>query len=253
MANWSDPRQDNRVGADTSYHPSVGVPDASYDAGLRAYMLKVYNYMASGVLWTGIVAYVIGNSAAVNLLLSPTGGLSMLGWIAALSPIAFVLLMGAGINRLSEGGMKVAFYAFATLIGVSLSTIFVRFTDSSIAETFFATAAAFAGLSIWGYTTKKDLSGWGSFLIMGVWGLLIASLLNIFLFKSGITAMAISGLGVLIFAGLTAYDTQRIKSMYFQVAGSDMMGKVAIMGALSLYLDFVNMFQFLLSFMGNND
>ena len=161
--------------------------------------------------------------------------------------------MGAGMNRLSEGGMKVAFYAFATLIGVSLSTIFVRFTGSSIAETFFATAAAFAGLSIWGYTTKKDLSGWGSFLIMGVWGLLIASLLNYFVFKSGITAMAISGLGVLVFAGLTAYDTQRIKSMYFQVAGSDMMGKVAIMGALSLYLDFVNMFQFLLSFMGNND
>ena len=129
----------------------------------------------------------------------------------------------------------------------------MRFTGSSIAETFFATAAAFAGLSIWGYTTKKDLSGWGSFLIMGVWGLLIASLLNIFLFKSGITAMAISAIGVLVFAGLTAYDTQRIKSMYFQVAGSDMMGKVAIMGALSLYLDFVNMFQFLLSFMGNND
>ena len=253
MANWSDPRLDNQVGVDTSYHGSVGVPDASYDAGLRAYMLKVYNYMASGVLLTGVVAYLVGNSSIVNLLLSPTGGLSMLGWVAALSPLAFVLLLGAGISRLSEGGMKMAFYAFATVMGFSLSTIFVRFTGSSIAETFFATAAAFAGLSLFGYTTKKDLSGFGTFLIMGVWGLIIASLLNIFIFKSGMMALMISGIGVLVFAGLTAYDTQKIKSIYFQVASSDMLGKTAIMGALNLYLDFVNMFQFLLSFMGNND
>ncbi len=253
MANWSDPRLDDRLDTRTSYHDSVGVPDATYDAGLRSYMLKVYNYMASGVLWTGIVAYLIGNSSAVNLLLSPTGGLSMLGWIAALSPLAFVLLMSAGINRMSEGAMRVSFWAFATLIGVSLSTIFVRFTGSSIAETFFATAAAFAGLSLFGYTTKKDLSGFGTFLIMGVWGLIIASLLNIFLFKSGPMALAISAIGVLVFAGLTAYDTQKIKSLYFHVAGTDMMGKTVIMGALSLYLDFINMFQFLLSFMGSND
>lgn len=253
MANWSDPRLDNRVGADTSYHGSVAVPDASYDAGLRSYMLRVYNTMASGVLWTGIVAYLIGNSSAVNLLISPTGGLSMLGWIAMLSPLAFILIAGSRMHRMSEGAMKATFWAFATIIGVSLSTIFVRFTGGSIAETFFATAAAFAGLSLFGYTTKRDLSGWGTFLIMGVWGVLIASLLNIFLFKSGPMALVISAVGVLIFAGLTAYDTQKIKSIYLEVAGSDMMGKTVIMGALSLYLDFVNMFQFLLSFMGSSD
>lgn len=252
MNNWSDPRLNERVGADTSYHGSVGVPDATYDAGLRAYMLKVYNYMALGVALTGVVAYAIGNSSLVNLLITATG-LTTLGYVAIFSPLAFVLILGAGMSRMSEGALQAAFWAFAAVMGVSLSTIFVRFTGSSIAETFFATAIAFAGLSIWGYTTKKDLSGWGTFLIMGVWGLIVASILNIFIFKSGGFALAISALGILIFAGLTAYDTQKIKSMYFYVQGSDMMGKTAILGALTLYLDFINMFQFLLSFMGSND
>lgn len=253
MNNWSDPRLNEQVGADTSYHGSVGVPDATYDAGLRAYMLKVYNYMALGVALTGVVAYAIGNSSLVNLLISATGGLTVLGYVAIFAPLAFVLVLGAGVSRMSEGALQVAFWAFAAVMGVSLSTIFVRFTGSSIAETFFATAIAFAGLSLWGYTTKKDLSGWGTFLIMGVWGLIVASILNIFVFQSGAFALAISALGILIFAGLTAYDTQKIKSMYFYVQGSDMMGKTAIMGALTLYLDFINMFQFLLSFMGSND
>lgn len=252
MNNWSDPRLNENVGVDTSYHGSVGVPDATYDAGLRAYMLKVYNTMAAGVALTGVVAYAIGNSSLVNLLISATG-LTTLGYVAVFAPLAFVLILGAGVNRMSTGALHVAFWAFATVMGISLSTIFVRFTGSSIAETFFATAIAFAGLSLWGYTTKKDLSGWGTFLIMGVWGLIVASLLNMFVFKSGPMHLAISAIGILIFAGLTAYDTQKIKSLYFHVQGTDMMGKTVILGALSLYLDFINMFQFLLSFMGSND
>lgn len=253
MNNWSDPRLNENVGVDTSYHGSVGVPDATYDAGLRAYMLKVYNTMAAGVAFTGVVAYLVGNSSLVNMLFSATGGPSALGYIAIFAPLAFVLLLGAGISRMSTGALQVAFWAFAAIMGVSFSTIFVTFTGSSIAQTFFATAIAFLGLSIWGYTTKKDLSGWGSFLIMGVWGLIAASLLNFFVFKSGVMHLAISGIGVLVFAGLTAYDTQKIKSMYYHVQGTDMMGKTVILGALSLYLDFVNMFQFLLSFLGSND
>ena len=252
MANWSDPRLDNRVGVDnTSYHGSVGVPDATYDAGLRSYMQGVYNYMAAGVGLTGVVAYLIGNSSLVNLLVGPTG-FTLLGWVALFAPLAFVLVLSAGVNRMSEGALKLTFWAFAAVMGASLSTIFLRFTDGSIAQTFFATAVAFLGLSIWGYTTKKNLSGWGSFLIMGVVGLIVASIINIFL-QSSALHFAVSAIGVLVFAGLTAYDTQRIKSMYFHVAGSDMVGKTMIMGALSLYLDFINMFQFLLSFMGSND
>jgi hypothetical protein len=162
------------------------------------------------------------------------------------------MVLSFGINRLSTGTAQMLFWAFAAVMGVSLSSIFFVFTQQSIATTFFATAAAFASLSLWGYTTKKDLSGWGTFLIMGVFGLIIAMVINMFV---GSTAMqmGISFIGVLLFAGLTAYDTQRIKSLYFQVAGSDMMGKTAIMGALSLYLDFVNMFTFLLQFMGSRE
>ena len=148
--------------------------------------------------------------------------------------------------------MQMLFWGFAVLMGLSMSTIFLVYTGASIAQTFFATAAAFAGLSLWGYTTKKDLSGFGTFLIMGLVGLLVASVINIFL-QSGTMNLVISFIGVLLFAGLTAYDTQRIKSMYAYVAGSDMVGKTVIMGALSLYLDFINMFQFLLSFMGQRD
>jgi uncharacterized protein len=153
---------------------------------------------------------------------------------------------------MTTGTLQIMFWGFATVMGLSMSTIFLVYTGASIAQTFFATAAAFAGLSLWGYTTKKDLSGMGTFLIMGVVGLLVASVINIFL-KSGTMNLVISFVGVLLFAGLTAYDTQKIKSMYAYVAGTDMMGKTVIMGALSLYLDFINMFQFLLSFMGSRD
>ncbi|MEO8618167.1 MAG: Bax inhibitor-1/YccA family protein [Sphingomicrobium sp.] len=247
MQNQFDPRTTSS-GFDPAI--SVGVPRAARDAGLRSYMLKVYNYMASGVALTGIVALLFASSGMAAQIFA-SGGL--LVWLIMLSPLAIVFAMSFGVNRMSTGTLQMLFWAFATLMGLSMSTIFLIYTNTSIAQTFFAVTAAFLGLSVYGYTTKRDLSGLGTFLVMGVIGLLVAILLNAFIFKSGAMAMAISAIGVLIFAGLTAYDTQKIKSIYFQVAGSDMMGKTAIMGALSLYLDFINMFQFLLSFMGNRN
>ena len=244
MANWQDPRTTGVNAAAT-----VGVPRAARDAGLRSYMLSVYNYMASGVLLTGIIALLFAPYAA-QVLVGPNGGLSGLGWIVMLSPLAIVFAMSFGMNRMSTGTLQMLFWGFAALMGLSMSTLFLAFTGVSIAQTFFATAAAYAGLSLWGYTTKKDLSGWGTFLIMGVVGLLVAMVINMFL-QSSAMGMAISAIGVLLFAGLTAYDTQRIKSLYFHVQGTEMMGKTVIMGALQLYLDFINMFQFLLAFMGD--
>jgi len=247
MVNDFDPRTTS-----AGYDPaiSVGVPRAARDAGLRAHMLKVYNLMASGVLLTGIVALLFANSGMAAQVFT-SGGL--LKWLIILSPLAIVFGMSFGQNRMSTGTMQMLFWAFATLMGLSMSTIFLVYTGTSIAQTFFAVTAAFMGLSLYGYTTKKDLSGFGTFLVMGVIGLLVAMLLNAFIFQSSTMAMAISAIGVLIFAGLTAYDTQKIKSIYFHVAGSDMAGKAAIMGALTLYLDFINMFQFLLSFMGSRE
>ena len=248
MQNQFDPR--TTTGVNTA--ASVGVPRAARDAGLRSYMLSVYNYMASGVLLTGIVALLFYTSGAAATVF--TGG-GFLPWVIILSPLIIVFTMN---ERRSTSTLQMMFWGFAILMGLSMSTIFLRYTGVSIAQTFFAVAAAFAGLSLWGYTTKKDLSGWGTFLIMGVVGLLVAMLLNagIAIFtgqRSTALHLAISGIGVLLFAGLTAYDTQRIKSMYAYVAGTDMVGKVVILGALSLYLDFINMFQFLLSFLGNRE
>jgi FtsH-binding integral membrane protein len=246
MQNQFDPRTTT-----TGFDPavSVGVPRAARDAGLRSYMLKVYNYMASGVLLTGIVALLFASSGmAAQVFIG--GGL--LPWVIILSPLAIVIAMSFGQNRMQTATLQLLFWSFATLMGLSMSTIFLVYTGVSIAQTFFAVAAAFMGLSLWGYTTKKDLSAWGTFLIMGVVGLLVAMVINMFL-QSSAMHLAISAIGVLLFAGLTAYDTQRIKSMYSYVAGTDMLGKAVIMGALSLYLDFINMFQFLLSFMGSRE
>ena len=229
---------------------NTGAARTAPDAGLRSYMLSVYNYMASGVLLTGIIALLFAPYAGQVLIAPNGGGMSGLGWIVTLSPLAFVFAMSFGVNRMRTSTLQLLFWGFAAVMGLSMSTLFLVFTGVSIAQTFFATAAAYVGLSLYGYTTKRDLSGIGTFLIMGVVGLLVAMLVNLFL-QSGTMALAISAIGVLLFAGLTAYDTQRIKSMYSQVAGSDMQGKVVIMGALSLYLDFINMFQFLLSFMGS--
>jgi FtsH-binding integral membrane protein len=243
MANPIDPRP---AGMTTA---TVGVPRAARDVGLRSYMLSVYNYMASGVLLTGIVALLFANSGMAAQVFQGGG---LLPWVIILSPLAIVFAMSFGQHRMQTSTLQFLFWAFATLMGLSMSTIFLRYTGVSIAQTFFAVSAAFLGLSLWGYTTKKDLSGWGTFLIMGVVGLLVAIVINIFL-QSTAMHFAISAIGVLLFAGLTAYDTQKIKSMYDHVRGTDMMGKVVIMGALNLYLDFINMFQFLLSFMGNRE
>ena len=242
MQNQYDPRTTTQ---DFGPAVSVGVPRAARDAGLRSYMLKVYNYMASGVLLTGIVAMLFANSGlAAQVLVTP------LRWLIIFAPLAFVMVMSFGMNRLSTGTLQALFWAFSFAMGLSMSSIFLVYTGTSIAQTFFAVSAGFLGLSLFGYTTKKDLSGFGTFLIMGVVGLLVAMLINLFL-QSPAMQLAISAIGVLLFAGLTAYDTQKIKSMYAYVAGSDMMGKVVIMGALNLYLDFINMFTFLLSFMGD--
>jgi uncharacterized protein len=245
MADWLN-QQQTKAGMG-----SIGTDAGAvaFDAGLRSYMLKVYNYMASGVLLTGVVALLFAQTGMAQQMVM-NGGL--LRWVIMLSPMAIILAMSFGSNRMSFTTLQALFWAFTVLMGLSMSTIFLVFTGESIAQTFFATAAAFAGLSLYGYTTKRNLTGMGSFLIMGLVGLIVASIVNIFL-NSGTLNWVISCAGVLIFAGLTAYDTQKIKSMYQYVAGTDMMGKTAIMGALSLYLDFINMFQFLLSFMGSRD
>lgn len=242
MANWNDPRA-----TAAGFPTSAAEMDAAVDAGLRSYMLSVYNYMGSGVLLTGIVAMLAYNSGFTQSLIG-----SPLMWVVALAPLAFVLVLSFGINKLSTTAAQTLFWVYAAVMGLSMSTIFLAFTTTSIATTFFATAAAFLGLSLYGYTTKKDLSGFGTFLIMGVVGILVAMVINLFV-QSSALSLAISVIGVLLFAGLTAYDTQKIKSMYFYVRGTDFVGKSVIMGALTLYLDFVNMFTFLLNLMGNRE
>jgi hypothetical protein len=250
MVNQVDPRFGRGAAAAAA---RTGTTAAEYDAGLRRHMLSVYNYMMSGVLLTGAVALGMNLTGAVYALVGADGrGLSALGWIVALAPLAFVFLLGFRYQKMSEGAVQGLFWAFAAIMGMSMSTIFLVYTNTSIATTFFATAAAFAGLSLYGYTTKRDLSKLGTFLVMGLVGILVAMLLNLFL-QSGTLALVISILGVLIFAGLTAADTQRIKETYDYVAGTDMAGKAAIMGALTLYLDFINLFQFLLSFLGQRE
>jgi FtsH-binding integral membrane protein len=232
------------------------------DEGLRAYMLRVYNYMAAGIALTGLVAYmtygaaVIERGPAGRRVLSQFGQLiytSPLRWVVMLAPLAFVLLLSWRIYKMSVGAAQLAFWAFAAVMGVSLSSIFLVYTGQSITQVFFVTAAAFGALSLYGYTTKKDLSGWGSFLIMGVFGIIIAALVNLFL-QSSALQFAISVIGVLVFAGLTAYDTQQIKDNYYAVMGDSMaLAKGAIMGALNLYLDFINMFIMLLQLFGNRE
>ena len=245
MANWSDPR----IGTAQPATTTTAGRDVAYDAGLRSYMLSVYNYMTSGILLTGVVALLFSQWDGAQAILFGPG---LLKYLIIFSPLAFVMVLSFGINRLSTGTAQILFWAFSVVMGLSMASIFFVYTNTSIATTFFATAAAFASLSLYGYTTKRDLSGMGTFLIMGVVGLIVASVLNLFV-QSSALQMAISAIGVLLFAALTAYDTQRIKNMYAYVAGTDMMGKAVIMGALSLYLDFINMFTFLLQFLGGRE
>ena len=225
--------------------------DADIDQGLRSYMLKVYNLMALGVALTGLVAYFVAEAAFTNGQINGLGQAiyaSPLRWVVILAPLAPVLFLSFGIERMSAFTAQLLFWVYAGLVGLSLSTVFVVYTNASIVQTFAVTAASFAALSLYGYTTKRDLSAMGSFLIMGLFGLIV----NIFLGSSALE-FAISVIGVLIFAGLTAWDTQKIKEMYFESAGSEALNKMAIMGALNLYMDFINLFLFLLRFMGNRE
>jgi FtsH-binding integral membrane protein len=219
-------------------------------------MLGVYNYMAAGVALTGITAYLTWSLAVSNGQLTPFGEAlynSPLKWVVMLAPLGFVLFMSFRAEAMSVGAAQLAFWAFAAVMGISLSSIFLVFTGQSITQIFFVTAATFGALSLWGYTTKRDISGWGSFLFMGLVGVILASIVNIFLQSSGLQ-FAVSVIGVLVFAGLTAYDTQRIKDTYYAVAGNaELAAKSAIMGALSLYLDFINMFMMMLNLFGNRE
>ncbi len=241
--------------------------DASIDEGLRAYMLKVYNLMALGLVITGLAALgtmmlattndpatavaTMGNGKMLTSLGVALYG-SPLKWVVMLAPLGMVFFLSARIQSMSVSGAQTAFWVYAGLMGLSLSSIFLVYTSASIVQTFFITATAFGALSLVGYTTKRDLTAMGTFLTMGVIGLLIAMVVNIFL-QSPALQFAISAIGVLVFAGLTAYDTQKIKEMYFD--GDDVLvsGRKAIMGALTLYLDFINLFSFLLSFLGNRE
>ena len=224
------------------------------DASLREYMLRVYNYMASGLALTGLIAYFSANTPAIlNMLyIVGDGGQLQPTWLAYLvmfSPLAFVLVLSFGINKMQASTAQLIFWAFAAIMGLSLANIFLVYTGASITRVFFITAGTFAGMSLYGYTTKRDLSGIGSFLMMGLIGIIIASIVNMFLASSALH-FVISVIGVLIFVGLTAYDTQKIKSMFVEADGAEVMTKKAIMGALTLYLDFINMFIMLLRLFG---
>jgi uncharacterized protein len=224
--------------------PGISAGDTlAIDAGLRAYMLRVYNYMAAGVGLTGIVAWLTYQFTGPALLQSP------LMWVLMLAPLALVFYISSRINTMSAETARRWFFIYAALVGMSLSIIFHIYTSSSITRVFFISAATFGALSLWGYTTRRDLSGVGTFLFMGLIGIVIASIVNLFLRSSGLDWM-ISIIGVGVFAGLTAYDTQRIKAMYDQSDDDTSTGRKVVMGALSLYLNFINLFMMMLRLMG---
>jgi FtsH-binding integral membrane protein len=236
--------------------------EAVLDAGLRAYMLRVYNWMTSGLLLTGITAYVIANTSLINLfypLVETPYGLrhtaGPLAWLAMIAPLGFVLVLSFGVNRLSTRTVQTLFWLFCAAMGASLANIFLVYSGESIARVFFITAATFGAMSLWGYTTKSDLSRFGSFLLMGLIGIIIAGLVNIFIGSAGLQ-FAISIIGVLVFVGLTAYDTQRIKADYVQYSyayGSEMAARRSVYDALSLLLNFINLFMLLLQLTGNRN
>ncbi len=232
---------------------------AAIDVGLRAYMIRVYNYMASGVALTGVVAWLTFNAAVVTDAAGKITGLTDFGRTIYSGPLTIVLFLGTlglvffmsfRINRLQAGTALGLFMVYAGLLGLMLSSVFLAYTGASITRTFFISAASFGALSLYGYTTQRDLSPIGSFLIMGLFGLILAMVVNIFLKSTGLE-FAISAIGVLIFAGLTAWDTQKIKEMYDVNDDGTVSGRKAVMGALTLYLDFINLFLFMLRFMGD--
>lgn len=238
--------------ANYNNYQSQAQTGALIDEGLRSYMLRVYNLMALALVITGVSAFFTYSLATSNPAFAQLLYASPLRWVVMLAPLGLVFFLGFRIHKMSVSAAQTTFWVYAALMGLSLSSIFLVYTGQSIVQTFFVTAASFGALSLYGYTTKKDLSGMGSFLIMGLFGLIIASIVNIFL-QSSAMQFAISAIGVLIFAGLTAYDTQKIKEMYFDGDEVAVAGRKAIMGALTLYLDFINLFTFLLQFLGNRD
>ena len=215
------------------------------DEGLRSFMLSVFNYMGAALVVTGLVAFVVASTPAIYVPIFTTP----LKWVVMLAPLAFVFGISAGLNRMSTSTLQMLFWAFAAVMGLSLASIFLVFTGESIARVFFITAATFGATALWGYTTKRDLSQFSTFLMMGLIGIVIASLVNIFVGSSALQ-FAISVIGVIVFTGLTAWDTQRLKETYYEYAGADVLTKTAIMGALSLYLNFINLFTMLLQLMG---
>jgi FtsH-binding integral membrane protein len=245
-----------------TYRQASAATSAVYDAGLRAYMLRVYNWMASGLLLTGVVAFGIAHTSLINafypLVQTPFGYAhhpTPLAMIAMFAPLAFVLVLSLGVNRLSTQAAQALFWVFCATMGASLTNIFLVYTNDSVVRVFFITAATFAGTSLYGYTTKSDLSRMGSFLFMGLFGLIIASLVNVFM-QSSALQFAVSIIGVIVFTGLTAYDTQRIKASYLQFAyadGPQGAAKRSVYDALSLYLNFINLFMMLLQLLGNRN
>ena len=237
---------------------SKTVDQAAIDEGLRAYMLKVYNYMTTGLVLTGFIAYFFGKASIVTsetgqiLGFTQIGALlfgSPLSWVIMLAPLGFVFYLSARINKMSSSAAQITFWIFASVMGLSMASIFIQFTGESIARVFFITAGTFGAMSLYGYTTKRDLTKLGGFLFMGLIGVIIASVVNIF-FQSGLMAFVISVVGVLVFVGLTAYDTQNIKNMYYGGDSEEIGSKKALMGALKLYLDFINLFILLLQLFG---
>jgi FtsH-binding integral membrane protein len=222
----------------------------SFDAGLRTHMLRVYNYMTAGVALTGALAWASVNTSLAEIVFAP--GVRL---VAMLAPLAFILVLNFGMSRLSASAVKLIFWLFCSSMGISMSYIFMVYTDTSIARTFFVTASTFGAMSLWGYTTKRDLSGFGSFMMMGVMGICLASLVNLglslFGHPSSMLSWATSVIGVVVFTGLTAWDTQRIKQTYADGYGIEANSKLAVMSALSLYLNFINAFTFLLRLMGD--
>jgi hypothetical protein len=239
-----------------SYITRTAEQAAVLDEGLRAHMLRVYNYMASGVLLSGIVAYLVANTGlqSVFFTVAAKGAVAptLLGWVAIIAPIAFPFILSFGIHRMSFATAQAVYWAYTAALGISVAMILLTFTGASVARVFFITAAMFGGMSLYGYMTKADLSRFGTFLLMGLFGIIIASVVNMFIGSSALH-FAISVIGVLVFVGLTAYDTQRIKDEYYEGHDHETTSKMALMGALSLYLNFVNIFFLLMNLFGQRE
>lgn len=233
-----------------SYQMGAGAQSAAaFDQGLRQHMLRVYNYMGAGLVITGLVAYFVGSTPALFVPLFQTP----LKWVVMLAPLAFVFFFSFRLHAMSAGAAQMAFWAFCAVMGLSMASIFLHFTQASIARTFFIAATMFGGMSLYGYTTKRDLAKFGSFLMMGLIGVVVASIVNTFFLESTALQFAVSVIGILVFVGLTAWDTQNIKEQYAENFDQETQQKLAVFGALSLYLNFVNIFQLLLNLTGDRE